>query len=757
MTMIKTFDDIEIGIEGIKSEREVISQANTGRTTICIPLGPVAQQTIITKNTGVPRAGGVNNFATAEFIPIPDTTVYVISKYCAFYVTAYDEQKNHVADYNQEDNVHGFGQIEIDNSQGGMAYIKIGFWTGAGYSADRYAAAEVLYYTDLVQKSGGFIASQKLGPCSMGTTGNISSINNSDVRIGPVSFVKAEKNIGILRDGNESNEWRYLLFEGKDADENLSSATAVYYADWNKTTAAAYGTTIPKGCYYWLGYAYGNNVVTNVDTVIQEAHKHIHVRELEDGEPYYYGFDSAFDVASVARSRVGVADKLFADTDLFLVAQDGYVFSAKLYKDGDWWSSAWTASYSVGYMYVPKGSWYRYNVGRSDGSAIDEQEIKTVYGQVKVFKCGTAPSDIDKFVIGLQTELSVLRRRVSYLEQSEVPSYYTEHISEKAALINQRKAASNTVAQFAFITDVHVNGYGSTGGNAMHSKSLINYLMQNTAVRNVFNGGDLLNTGTGMSEAATLDVIQQAISYTQPDHCGGRHYFVMGNHDTGVDYIDDVQYGPSITAEQLYRAGGNDAKRPNIVFDPISDANYYFDEGGVRYIVSDLGIDTYTGETIGQTYLFISKAVESANCPIVILQHVLWNNPSEDPSTRPYRLGVLQSIVDACNSRGVSTYGDSSDYQVDYSESTSTVCCIVGGHLHQDRYSYTDGGVPIIAVTTDNWGAEYELSTTGRANASGTVDEQAFDVFTVDIDNKKVYATRIGYGSDREFTFPETA
>ena len=726
-------------------------QDGSGRTTVCVPLGPVKENTIITKGTGIDRAGSGNNFATQEFIPVPAGTFYVISKLISFYIVGYSANFEHMEDIGAEDDVHAAGMIEIDNSEHGFSYIRIGFYTSTGYTAAKYAAAEVLYYTEVTQKSKELIMSQRLGPRTVTGLSGTDSIEYSSVRIGPEQFVKAEKNIQIIRDGNASHNWRYLLVLNSTVNAGKTGGDAVA-DDWNNSTQAAYGITIPKGAWYWLGYSYGTDNAVNVDTAIKEAPEHIHIRELEDGEPGYYALGSSFDVFLTALARVGVADKIYADTDLFLTSlDDDYVFSLKLYADGDWDSSAWTAFYSVRSAYIPKGSWFRYNVGKSDGSAINEKDIGSVYRKVGIFENWNRKADVIKQVIGLQKDLSDVRKRINALEQNEVPSYYETHIASKAATINARNEAMTTGDQFVFITDPHINGYG---GNTMHSKPLINYLMRNTTVRKVFNGGDLLNTGTGKSAGETLDIIQDALIYTQPDDCGGVQYFVTGNHDTGVDYPGGTQYGPSITAEQLQRANGNDAKRAALVFDPNSDAEYYFDQNGIRYIVSDFGVDTYTGESIGNTYLFVSKAIKSAPGPVVVIQHILWNSTTEDPSFRPYRLQQLENIVDACNSRGTCQYGDSADYLVDFADSTAHVCCIIGGHLHIDRYSYTEGGVPIIATTTDNWKAEAELGLTDRTNAGGTINEQAFDVFTVDVGNGKVYATWIGYGSDRQFDIP---
>lgn len=727
------------------------NQQEAGKTTVCIPIGEVKTNTVITKGTGVDRAGGGtgNNFVTKGFIPVPDGIFSVISKSVSFYIAGYGANFQWMADINDETAAHSAGELLIDNTIYGFSYIRIGLYSSTGYTEAKYNALEVLYYTDSVQKSKNFIDGQRLGAKTVNTSSGVSTINYSSVRIGPDKFVKAEKNIQIVRDGNTSHNWRYLLILAKNPSNGDVSAEQVTN-DWNISTQAAYGTIIPKGCYYWLGYSFGTDNIVNVNEAINNAPSYIHINELEENEAGYYSFGANYDVSFTSLARVGVPDKKYADTDLFIVSnEEDIVFSLKLYADGEWDSPAWTGHYSVRYAYIPKGTWYRYNVGKSDGSVISQEEIESVFDKVRVYTNWNSNADIFKFVFGLQTDLSSVRRRISELESNAVPAYYESHIATKAQAINTLKPTNGS--QFMFITDLHINGYGD---NEMNAKPLINYICRNTMAKMLFNGGDLFNSGYGMSSAEALNQIQKCIIYTQPDDCDGVQYVAMGNHDTGVDYIGGQEYGPSITASQFLSACGNNSKRSAITFDPNSDACFYFDLDGIRYIVSDFGIDTYTEESIGNTFLFVSKAVKSASGPIVIIQHVLWNTVDEDPSFRPYRLQQLQNIVDACNSRGTCQYGDGAEYLVDFADSTGRVCCIIGGHLHTDRYSSTPGGVPIIATTTDNWKAEASITSASRANAAGTVNEQAFDVFTLDLDNNKLYATRIGFGSDRTFDIP---
>ena len=727
------------------SDKDIITNKNEGYSTVSIDIGEVVQNTIITKNTGVTRSGGNNNFATKNYIKVPKTKFYVVSKLSGFYVATYGYNFRFIEDIYTEDNIHNWGILEIDNSNGIYEYIKIGFYVASGYSPEKFNACEVICYTNN-ELNNNFISSQNLGPYSLNTTETVSVVY-SDVRTGPIKFKKANSDIQIIKEANTTHNWRILLAVCKDIT-NDGYGVDIVFSNWNTTSNVDQAITIPKGSYYWLGYCEGDNIKT-VSEVIEESKKHIHITEFNN-EPTYYQFGTT-DFSATNLSRVGLIEKIYADKDIYLISNDtNIVFSVRLYDDNEWYTPSKRGIYSVSKYYIPKGTWFRYNVGYSDNSTIQPEDIKTVYNKVGVYENWNNNEAINNEIYGLQGDLSDLRRRVFELENNNVPTYYIQHISNKVNTINELNNNKQN-EQFTFITDTHINGYG---GNTMHAKPLINYIFQNTLVRKLFNGGDLFKPGTGLTPPETLDLLQKSLIYTQPDYCDGVQFYIMGNHDLGDDWVDDVHYPASITAQELYDNCGNNSKSGIIKFDTKSQAGFYFDSNGIRYIISNFGIDTYTNESIGDTFLFIGKAIENVDTPIIILQHVLWNTPIEDPSFRPYRLQQLQNIVDAYNTRSTVQYGTGSDYLFDYSNAKGRVCAIIGGHLHEDRYSYTPEGVPIIATTTDCWGGEYNIEQSGRTNAAGTINEQAFDVFTLDLEENKLYATRIGYGDDREFTIP---
>lgn len=72
------------------------------------------------------------------------------------------------------------------------------------------------------------------------------------------------------------------------------------------------------------------------------------------------------------------------------------------------------------------------------------------------------------------------------------------------------------------------------------------------------------------------------------------------------------------------------------------------------------------------------------------------------------------------------------------------------GHEHQDK-DYTRDSIKDIATRCD---AQEEYEEVDRAErVKGTITEQSFDVFTINKAKKKIYATKIGAGVDREINY----
>ena len=86
---------------------------------------------------------------------------------------------------------------------------------------------------------------------------------------------------------------------------------------------------------------------------------------------------------------------------------------------------------------------------------------------------------------------------------------------------------------------------------------------------------------------------------------------------------------------------------------------------------------------------------------------------------------------------------------MDFANCDGDVACWIFGHTHKDYSTTLSDGTPVIGVTTDNAGGEQG----GLNRTHGTVNENAFDVFTINADSSTIDATRSGAGSNRHVSY----
>lgn len=374
-----------------------------------------------------------------------------------------------------------------------------------------------------------------------------------------------------------------------------------------------------------------------------------------------------------------------------------------------------------------------------------------------------------------------LLSRVRALEEEHnidpIPSYYTDHVNSKISTING--LAPTTGGQFAFITDIHINGYALNGGagNRKHSHSILNKITAETGVKKVFNGGDNIN---GRSTQSYADVInRQAIAsaYAKPDN-DTPEFFIGGNHDLGKDS------GVSATISQDALMASSNLFAPyiyGVVYDEASPFQYYYDDKkeGIRYIVLCMGLGDGSSSSGSSTEWwpgyeswndcasFFADALNStpSGYHVVVFNHIsgIKDGGQSDRTgfsvVGTYTVGqkymnYMYKMFVAYKAK--TTYTDPSGNEYDFSGAVGVPVCMIFGHTHRDITGSTDditddgtsigGSIPLFVTTTDNCGGNLDIDVT---RTKDTVSEQAFDVFTVDTTNRKIYVTRIGGGNDR--------
>ena len=119
---------------------------------------------------------------------------------------------------------------------------------------------------------------------------------------------------------------------------------------------------------------------------------------------------------------------------------------------------------------------------------------------------------------------------------------------------------------------------------------------------------------------------------------------------------------------------------------------------------------------------------------------------------------ILKGIVKAFTTK--STYSGSytqgsewthSTVSVDYTDAKGELIAIFDGSEHIDAINTTSYSIPLIKTTTAGYGSGYNNLTPKRL--TGSSNESAIDVVTIDKNNRKIYLTRLGWGEDRVVSY----
>ena len=424
------------------------------------------------------------------------------------------------------------------------------------------------------------------------------------------------------------------------------------------------------------------------------------------------------------------------------------------YDSGEWTAPAKRSIGLATAAYIEPNCYYRVQVRRADGEAIGDAERETALAQL----VWTREEDIGPGIAAAGAAA------LETIDPGEIPSYYTDHIESKAAAVNALHDEVDGCVQFAFITDYHINQYD---GNTNHSGALLQYLADNTFINFVLNCGDVASglsfwSGGAADKAYFRLLVRQACAYMSPR--GVPTYFVAGNHDGGVSGA--TTYGQLISADEVYRVSGLQAMRGVVRVDSASPFQYYWDDTahGMRFIAATLGLtDVLTGETGSNGFKFIAKALKDTpdGYGIIVFLHMVLQIPGTTMTVRGAQLAEMCANYNARLDTAVVGYPATAQ---DYSGCTGRVLAIIGGHSHFDWSGTAGGGdrtidgetvtvegVPVIVTTCDVAGGQGSASGESDPRQTGTVDEQAFDVFTVDPATGSIWATRIGGGDDREW------
>lgn len=317
-----------------------------------------------------------------------------------------------------------------------------------------------------------------------------------------------------------------------------------------------------------------------------------------------------------------------------------------------------------------------------------------------------------------------------------MPTYYTE---EYTAVLHRVEALSESAsARFAFMTDLHFPSLDSDYNlwlrdGIKNMVAAVSKMSRELGFSCVVAGGDYEQLPTydaGQTKQQGIDCIADLHSWMS--NIDGPKIAIAGNHE--ANYTGEgTSYG--LTATEIrnlvsYKNVTNGIKA-------ASDTVYYLDSSidGIRYLflsTTSYGALSAEGGSV-QTGIAAAIANNENNYPLVVFNHFVGENQD----------GALYAGVKGC---------------IDYILSlNATIIAWIGGHQHADWcYVYRDV-LAISCLQSGFWTNEQSQDGTTYAHTQGTADESAFSIFTVDKAAGKIYLTRFGLGTDREFNYNTTS
>lgn len=352
-----------------------------------------------------------------------------------------------------------------------------------------------------------------------------------------------------------------------------------------------------------------------------------------------------------------------------------------------------------------------------------------------------------------------------------IPEYWREHLSEKIKKIreNQIKAGPDGIS-FGLISDIHWRT------NKKHSAALLEKVLNDCSISYFFNAGDLFS-GQGICKPE--DIISEFIDYRKLfARIESKCLMVEGNHDATYSTFEAPDYyAQNLSFNEFYEYYfRHQAQYTDREFG--ENGTYYFVDDKFRKTrlivlnvhdvpnddVKEDGRPVYNrfraaGTGVGQRQLdwfaHVALDVPSPEWTVVLGTH----EPmcfSKRGGARNY--GLLLDIINAFSHHtsfeGEVSYPEefahfNAKVSVDYTGKGGDFAIWVGGHTHYDLDLVLDD---VLSTATLNDGM-HNSESNPTPHVAETSAEQAFDIFTIDKHNHRIYITRIGAGNDREFEY----
>lgn len=330
------------------------------------------------------------------------------------------------------------------------------------------------------------------------------------------------------------------------------------------------------------------------------------------------------------------------------------------------------------------------------------------------------------------------------LQQEALPTYVKNEIINTQNRIKELK--NKNLLSFSFITDIH--------GDQKETASLMNIqafqkITDKDLVEFGICAGDI-TTGK-YEDFLSGKALYNLDFYTKKlKKAKAPVLFARGNHDCNTRQNADV----AISGKQYYETVLKDLENEVVFHQDDLGGDYYYkdlEDKKVRICV----LNAFNGanyeflfgdkqlQFIANEALDLSKKDNPEQWQVLFISHTV------DEATHDEVPADQQKLYDIIHAFQQGEKKNIDNIQVDYTkQGKGTFIALITGHHHSDTTTIKNG---ILIITVRSSSITYD-----RENKNiETYDESdlCFDVFSIDTDNKDLYATRVGRGKDRKWSY----
>lgn len=304
------------------------------------------------------------------------------------------------------------------------------------------------------------------------------------------------------------------------------------------------------------------------------------------------------------------------------------------------------------------------------------------------------------------------------------------------------KNSTNSCLNFAFITDTHV-GTDVYGQSGFRNLDLFAAVANSGLPKFAVHCGDISTAKPTTTRADYMGFLSEAMAHMS--NINVPLYIAMGNHDCNGDeentvanainaqdwlYLTQLKAQADVQSNQ-YASGYFYVDYDEFKIRVIVLDSYYYDTASLETTKVKSAFPTGEGAWLGSTALNLTSKSVPSDWSVLIFVHKISDYSASS---------ALWNVIDAFRSgTDVTKYDTAMNFS---QQGSGNLIAIIQGHEHGDAY-VSANGANFITVTAGK----------GISSNIGTIEQYAVSMFTIDPVARKIYETRIGRGTDREYTY----